>query len=408
MLDPGLAPAPIDVAQATQLIAAHMPRLPTAVVALADAAGEILGENIVAERDQPPFDRVTMDGIAVAAAALAAGRREFRILGIQAAGAPAQRLDPPQGCFEVMTGSVLPTGTDTVIPVERIRMQAGIARLEDGYHPQPGQCVHRRGSDHRSGETLLRAGCRIGPPEMAILTLGGKSSVTVTRQPVIGIVSTGDELVAPGAAIEAHQIRASNDLALLAALRGRGLTGVTRLLLRDDPQLLQREIGRLHAQCDLLILSGGVSMGRFDHVPATLAALGIRTLFHKVRQRPGLPMWFGHDAAGKVVFALPGNPVSSLVCLRRYVVPALHHALGAPPAPERFVRLASAVDFTPDLTLFLPVCLREQADGSTEALPRPTNTSGDFVALGGTDGFVELPRGAAHFPAGFPARYFAW
>jgi molybdopterin molybdotransferase len=133
----------------------------------------------------------------------------------------------------------------------------------------------------------------------------------------------------------------------------------------------------------------------------------VEVVFHKVRQRPGMPFWFGMAPGGKPVFALPGNPVSTLVCLVRYVRPALLASLGST-AGGRHVALASAVDFTPDLTCFLPVRLLHADDGSVRAEPCPTNTSGDFVALAGTDGFVELPRGGRHFPAGHAARFHAW
>lgn len=398
----------IDVAEAAALVADTMPRWPAVRVPLAAALDGVLREPVRAERDQPPFDRITMDGIAFAGAAWAAGRRRYRIAGTQAAGAPALQLAAPEDCLEVMTGCVLPLGTDTIVPVERIRREDGWASVEAGYPAAPRQFVHPRGSDHRQGAELLAAGTRIGVPEMAILTIGGSAEVAVTRPPRIAVVSTGDELVDAGLPIADFQIRSSNDRALEAALRRRGFHGVERRTLADDPALLQAEIGRLHRDCDLVILSGGVSMGQFDHVPATLAQLGVAAIFHKVLQRPGLPLWFGRDGAGKAVFALPGNPVSSLVCLVRYVVPGIEVALGATPRAVPRVRLAEAVEFKADLTCFQPVTLDWSPTGEATARPRATNTSGDFVALGGTDGFVELPRGQDLFPAGYAASFYAW
>ncbi len=398
----------ISVEEAVSLIEATLPRWPSARVPLEQALGAVLREDLCAERDQPPFDRVTMDGIAVAAEALATGCREFTVAGRQAAGAPALAIDNSAQCIEVMTGGVLPGGTDTVIPVERITRSGDQAVLEAGYNARAGQFVHRRGSDNRQGERLLAAGRCIGPPEMAILTVGGQADVAISAWPAIAVISTGDELVEPGQPITAAQIRSSNDRAIEAALRRRGFPQVSRTLLRDDPGGLLREIGRLYAANDVLILSGGVSMGQFDYVPGTLAELGVRTVFHKVLQRPGLPLWFGRGDGGKLVFALPGNPVSSLVCLARYVLPGLAHAMGATAKPLPRYQLAEAVEVTADLTCFLPVALSFTDDGETRVLPRPTNTSGDFIALGGTDGFVELPRGQGHFPAGFPARFFPW
>ncbi|MBN8280994.1 MAG: molybdopterin molybdenumtransferase MoeA, partial [Gammaproteobacteria bacterium] len=243
---------------------------------------------------------------------------------------------------------------------------------------------------------------------MAVLTVGGSATVEVARRPTIAIVSTGDELVEVGAPLGPHQIRASNDRAIAAALAARGFLATDRLHLKDDRALLESALGELLAERDVLILTGGVSMGEFDHVPAVLADLGLELVFHKVLQRPGQPLWFGVTPAGKPVFALPGNPVSSLVCLVRFVIPALLAALEAAPRPEMVVRLAEHVRFEPDLTYFLPVTLAYGADGECLATPRPTNTSGDFTALAGTDGFLELPRGTSEFAPGYTARFVAW
>ncbi len=398
----------VDVTEAVRLIAERMPRYPAERVPLAAAVGRVLREPITAERDQPPFDRVTMDGICLRSAALAAGRNRFRIVGTQGAGSPLTTLDAEDACLEIMTGAALPAGADTIVPVERIRRAAGIATLEEGYTPAPGQFIHRQGSDHVAGQTVLEPGQRIRAPEAAILTIGGADTVAVSRLPRIAVISTGDELVEAGQPISPVQIRSSNDHALAAALAAHGFGPVTRARLPDEPDVLRREIARLHDTHDVLVLSGGVSMGQFDHVPQILADLGVAVVFHKVRQRPGLPMWFGTGREGRPVFALPGNPVSSLVCAVRYVLPALFEAVGETRAPPFRVPLAETVRFEPDLTWFLPVVMEHRSDGSMLAQPRPTNTSGDFVALGGTDGFVELPPDQALFEAGFVARFFPW
>lgn len=398
----------IPVDEADALIAAATPRRPTREIPIEDALGSVLREDIRAERDLPPFDRVTMDGIAVAAAALEAGLRDFTIAGTQAAGSPALGIGNTGECIEVMTGSMLPSGTDTVIPVERISHDGGQARIAADYDARPGQFVHRQASDHATGDCLLPAGSRIGPAEMAILTVGGKTRVAVAGSPAIAVVSTGDELVRPGAPIRPWQIRCSNDLAIEAALHRRGFFRLSRSLFPDDPQQLAAGIGELHDSHDVLILSGGVSMGRFDHIPSTLAGLGVTAVFHRVLQRPGRPMWFGTGQDGKLVFALPGNPVSSLVCLVRHVLPSLERARGEGKAQQRFCRLARDIDDIADLSSFVSARLEHRDDGSTLAHPLQTNTSGDFTALGGTDGFVELPIGRRHFPAGSVLRFHAW
>lgn len=398
----------IDVATADELIAAALPACDTVSAPLADATGGILRQRIVAERDQPPFDRATMDGIAVPAAALDAGRREFAVAGTQAAGQAAGALPSDTHCMETMTGAVMPTGSDTMVPVERIAIDTGIARIEAAYSYTARQFVHHRGSDHRQGDELLQPGQRIGAPEMAILTAAGQAEVEIARSPRVAIISTGDELVDVGAAMADFQIRSSNDRAIEAALHSHALTYTQRVHLPDDPAELLHKIQQLHDEQDVLVLSGGVSMGKYDYVPQILDELDVELVFHKILQRPGLPMWFGMSAAGKPVFALPGNPVSTLVCLVRYVRPALEAALGLTSVPAEYVTLNEAVEFKPDLCWFLPVALHYSTDGRITAEPRPTNTSGDFIGLRHTDGFVELPRGTDHFPAGYAARLHRW
>ncbi len=397
----------IDVAAADQLINQAVNDWGTERIALAHAGGQVLRQSIVAERDQPPFDRATMDGIAVASAALTAGQREFSIAGTQAAGQAAQQLPDDNACLETMTGAVMPTGADTMIPVERISVAAGIATLEAGYEPTLQQFVHPRGSDHQQKDELLTAGIRMNAPDMAILTAAGQAEVDVARWPSVAIVSTGDELVDVGEALEDFQIRSSNDRAIETALQAHGCNSTLRARLPDNPDELRTHISELHANNDVLILSGGVSMGKYDYVPGILEELGIELVFHKILQRPGLPMWFGLSHDGKPVFALPGNPVSTLVCLVRYVRPAIEQAMGLNSQPE-YVRLDSDIDFAPDLCWFLPVALKHQPDGRCKAVPRTTNTSGDFIGLRGTDGFVELPRGNDRFEAGYSARLYRW
>ena len=162
------------------------------------------------------------------------------------------------------------------------------------------------------------------------------------------------------------------------------------------------------ANTDVLVLSGGVSMGKADFVPDVLASLGVNVVFHKISQRPGKPMWFGIGPGGQVVFALPGNPVSSLVCCRQYVLPALFAASGRVPAKSYSAVLSEDVVFNPDLTCFLPVKTATDEAGAIRATPVVTNTSGDFAALSGTDGYVELPKEEINFPQGTAVRLHRW
>jgi molybdopterin molybdotransferase len=397
-----------EVAEAEAVVLEHMPRSGAEALGLPECVGRVLAEDVVAERDQPPFDRVTMDGIALAYTDWDGGRRDFEILGTQAAGAPPLSLPGPGTCVEVMTGAMLPQGADTVVPVERIDRRATLAAVDAEARVEPGQFVHRRASDRAAGAVLLSAGVRISAPEMAVLAAAGRPAVAVARLPRVAVISTGDELVDVGEPIAPQQIRSSNDRAIAASLEGHRLAQVERLRLPDDEQALTAAIATLDARADALILSGGVSMGQFDFVPAVLERLGAELLFHRVRQRPGKPLWFGLSARRRPIFALPGNPVSTLVCLTRYVLPALRLAAGARAAPVERVRLAAAVEAFAELTYFLPVRLAWSTEGHVLAEPHPTNTSGDFAALAETDGFVELAPKRGAYPAGTVARLFRW
>jgi molybdopterin molybdotransferase len=222
------------------------------------------------------------------------------------------------------------------------------------------------------------------------------------------VISTGDELIEPGQPIAEHQIRRSNAYAVVAALREHGFDQVGNDHIPDEEQtLLDRLADHLHER-DVLILSGGVSKGRFDLVPKVLKALHVQEVFHQIAQRPGMPMWFGVTARGGVVFGLPGNPVSTLVCLARYVVPAVVAAMGAAPVPPEAVGLARAVKRGRPVASFVPVSVGYDAHGRISALPVLPNGSGDFLSLAGTTGFVELPPQPDPYPEGFVARLYRW
>jgi molybdopterin molybdotransferase len=396
-----------EVAAAEALILAHMPRFPARQEPLSACSGRVLAEDIHADRDQPPFDRVTMDGFAIAFRDFAAGVRSFEVVGIQAAGAEPLQVGAEQ-CVEVMTGAVLPAGADTVVPVERVQRNGAAAAIAADATVAAEQFVHRRGSDRVQGSLCLRAGTRLGPPEIAVLAGAGHAAALVADIPRVAVMSTGDELVEVGKPIAPHQIRSTNDRAVEASLTQHRLGHVTRARLRDDAAALAIAIDRLDTEHDVLVLSGGISMGKFDFVPSVLTELGAKLVLQKVQQRPGRPMWFGVSARGKPIFALPGNPVSTLVCATRYLLPALRQASGLPAARPELVELTAPLEASPTLTIFTPVTLSSSERATLLASPHPTNTSGDFVTLAGTDGFVELAAKRGSYSAGTVARLFRW
>jgi len=394
-------------AQAETLIEQHLTCLPIESLPLTQTAGAILRENIYAERDHPPFDRVAMDGIALSTAAAAHNAGRLRIAGVQAAGDPPQTLADPDSCIEIMTGAMLPRGCDAVVPVELVQRTGAIAEI-GRKQVLPWQNVHRRGSDCPQGALLLAAGTRLSAPEVAIAAGAGMARLRVSAQPMIVVISTGNELIEPGEVIEPHQVRRSNAYGITAALRQHGFARVADDHVRDDESQITERLSFHLRTHDVLILSGGVSMGKLDLVPKVLEKLGVNLVFHHVAQRPGKPMWFGVSHSGPAVFALPGNPVSTLVCLSRYVLPALRAAMGQAPVESQRIALTAPVEVKTPLTFYMPVKLKSDDWGRTSAEPKPTNGSGDFTALAGTDGFVELPPGPNTFPKGFVARFFSW
>lgn len=398
----------MDPHAAEQLIGANLTHLPIESLPVGQCAGAVLRENIYAERDQPPFDRVAMDGVALASRAVSAGRRRFKVQAIQAAGEAPTALAAENHCVEIMTGAVLPPGSDTIVPVEQLRREEGYIELAAGVNPAPWDNVHRRASDQPQGALLLEVGNVLHAPEISVAASAGMARVRVSSQPAIVVISTGNELVEPGDPIAPHQIRRSNSYAVSAALRERGFQRVADDHIVDDATELRQRLKRHLETHEVMILSGGISMGKFDLVPSSLEAIGVRCVVKGVAQRPGRPMWFGVSGAGRAVFALPGNPVSTLVCLSRYVMPALYQAMGMPSLPVERVALAAPIPWPKKMTGFIPVRLTHDDWGRPWATPCPTNGSGDFATLAGTHGFVEVPPGPADFNKGFVCRLYRW
>ena len=397
----------LSVAEVDSLLTDRTAVLPAEQCALTASVGRVLRESVTADRDLPPHDRVTMDGVAVAGAALERGGRPLRIEGEARAGDRPRRLhDPGDGALRVMTGAVLPAGSDTVIRSEDLRLQGDRAWLQPEQPIVPGQNVHRQGSDTRAGATVLAPGRRITAADIAVLASVGRAEVAVGRRPRVAVISTGDELVDVGRPIAVHQVRRSNIYVVATALTGLGYEVAARHL-PDDPDQLSAGVSAALAGHDVLITTGAVSKGSADFLPGVYRRLGAECYLHGVRQRPGKPLWVGGAADGRRVFALPGNPVSVMMCLYRYVVPYLAAAEGAAPAPAMQAAVAEEVRFPPPLTLFLPVLLTA-AGGTLTARPAPAQNSGDFLALVGTDGFLELAADESRFAAGSVLPLYPW
>ncbi|MBT1703518.1 molybdopterin molybdotransferase MoeA [Chryseosolibacter indicus] len=378
----------VTVQEATTIVLKNsLKKLSPEPVSITEAVGRILSEEIRADRDFPPFDRVSMDGIAINFDEWDRGRREFYVEETQAAGEDRKALRKEENAMEAMTGAMLPEGTDTVIRYEDIEIKENIARVlvKD---IAKGQNIHFQGSDAKRNEVLLEPGRIISPAEVALFATVGLSHVDVLAYPKIAIISSGNELVEIEESPEPYQIRRSNTYAIHAALRQLNCSA-SLFHLPDNKDFQRDSLQTIVASHDVLILTGGISKGKYDYIPQVLEEIGIEKKVHQVSQRPGKPFWFGVSKKGKVVFALPGNPVSTFLCFNRYVKPWLLETLGLP-IPAFKAVLGEDFTFEPALTYFLQVQVVNEM-GRLVAYPKAGGGSGDFANLKEVDAFLELP-----------------
>ena len=359
--------------------------------------GRILREPIVADRDFPPYDRVTMDGIAIDHEAFVKGLSTFPIEGIAAAGLVKQSLQSDSSCLEVMTGTMLPNGTNAVVPYEQVSIDEGKATLTID-RVNKDQNVHFKGIDRTIGERIIDQGKRLSSSEIGVCATVGKAKIKVSRLPKAIVISSGDELVDIDQTPEPHQIRRSNVFRIRALLNDYHINSDTAHFL-DNYDTIVLKLREYFETYELIILSGGVSMGKFDFLPNALEEVGVKKLFHKVKQRPGKPFWFGRKERS-TVFAFPGNPVSSFMCAQQYFKPWLEECLQLASQSQPKAVLASDVSFMPDLTYFLEVKINYSEKGEILAVPVKGNGSGDLANLVDADAFIILPRGKNDFHKG--------
>ena len=359
------------------------------LVDLEQAQGRILAEDILADRDFPPFDRVAMDGIALNFENLTQGRNKLFIQEVQAAGSPQTQLNSGQdNCIEVMTGAMLPLNCDTVVPYEQIDKSEDFVSLENNIAVQ-NKNIHRKGSDQQKGNLLIKKGKTLNAGDVAILATVGKIKVLVYRLPTIALLSTGDELVPVSQKPRPYQIRRSNTIFMKSDLRKKGFIA-DDYHFEDDLAGLKSKLTDLLSRYDVIICSGAVSKGKFDFLPQALEELQVETLFHRVAQRPGKPFWFG-NIGEKLVFGFPGNPVSTFVCYHYYFLSWLNGGVR-----EEYAILKEKIEFHPELTLFQPV----KISGDGGVTPIKLNGSGDLVGLSLADGMLVLPQGKSIFEKG--------
>lgn len=388
----------ITVQEAENLILQNKGNYRNEKIPLANTIGRVLKEDLYADRDMPPYNRVTMDGIAIHYDTYLKGQRGFKIEGVAAAGSPQLSLIDKEKCVEVMTGSIMPMNADAIIRYEDLDIHDGQANILIE-SVKRNQNIHTKGEDRLKGDLVVKKNTIISPAEIGVAATIGKTYLDVAKLPKTVIISTGDELVRIDQKPLPHQIRKSNVHRLQATLAHHNIEADTNHL-NDDLDLIKVALSNLIKEYDVLVLSGGVSKGKFDFLPRALEAIGVKKLFHKITQRPGKPFWFGKAKDGTIIFALPGNPVSSFLCTQRYFIPWLKASLGLPSPPQPMAKLAENYLFKPDLTYFLQVKVSYDEKGRIWATPVTGNGSGDLANLVEADAFLELPRGRKFFRKG--------
>jgi molybdopterin molybdotransferase len=386
----------ISVEEAEKIIFSQKKDFGTETIPFRDALGGVLAQNIIADRDLPPFNRVAMDGIAITYEAIEKGIKTFKIKAIQAAGDRPIEIDATDECIEIMTGAALPSTTDTIIRYEDIQIKNGEASLEIESIAK-GQSIHWKGSDKKQGEVLVEANSIVTPSVINVAASVGAKDLIVKKLPKVVVISTGDEIIDVGENPSPYQIRNSNTYSIEAVLKQNTIQPAL-LHLPDDEKLIRKEIEQCLQDHDVLILCGGVSMGRFDYLPKVFEELSVKKLFYKVQQRPGKPFWFG-SYESKLIFAFPGNPVSAFLCLHRYFLPWLKNCLSIS-SKNFYAALDEDVKFKPSLTYFLQVNLQMNEAGKLLAQPIKGNGSGDFSSLTEADAFIELPSNKTLFQKG--------
>jgi molybdopterin molybdotransferase len=381
----------LTIDDARALVLAAVPRpLPSEQVAVQEALGRVLAEDVAAQRDVPSFPNSAMDGFAVRSGP--AGRT-LRIVGESRAGTPAAVAVGEGEAVRISTGAAMPDGADAVLQIERVTVDGERVTLDADVRPAGN--VRPAGDDLRAGATVLPAGTRMGAAEIGLAAAAGRATVACARVPRVVVLATGDELVAPGAPLAPGQLHETNGLTLAALSTQAGARVLRADVVPDTESQTRAAIAGALDEADVVVLSGGVSVGPHDHVKPALQALGVHEVFWRVALRPGRPTWFG--TRGKtLVFGLPGNPVSAMVTFLLFARPALAALQGAPHQPERLVaRLGEAIPRHPDRDECVRVTLREGV-----ATPTGPQGSHQLRSMLGADGLAIVTAGSGTLEAG--------
>jgi len=385
----------LTVVEALDAITSVVAPGPVESVPLAQALGRVLADGVDSDIDSPPFDKSLMDGFAVRAKDVATGTARLVVVEEVTAGEVAEKSLETGQAIQIMTGAPIPDGADAVVRIEdtevEIDQQQTLVKI-DTRPVTTGQDMIQQGTSMRRGDTVMPAGRRLRPQELGLLAELGQHTLLVHRQVTVGVLATGDELVTIDRQPQAGQIRNSNESMLAAQVRACGAVARELGIARDNPEDLAAKI-REGLDCDILLLSGGVSAGRLDLVPEQLEAAGVTQVFHKVKVKPGKPVWFG-TSEDAIVFGLPGNPVSSMVCFELFVRTALRRLVGTDPAIPcpTAARLACDFEFRGDRPTYFPGRLENQPDGP-RVTPVNWHGSSDLRSTADANSMIHFPAG---------------
>jgi molybdopterin molybdotransferase len=373
----------ISVPEAYSLVLKQTLALQNEVVPLSQTRGRRLAQNILADHDFPPFNRAMMDGFAITFEKWEMGQKSFRCHLTQSAGEPPKENIADE-CIEIMTGATVPDVFNCIIPVEQVTSFIDNQVFFDDAKPvKLHQHIHFKATDSSKGQLLIKEGTYLRSHHIATLASNGYNKVAVQQQPSIAIVATGDELVEVEATPLPHQIRKSNVFAIEALVKYYS-DNIQLFHLQDEPTLIEEWLKKKGNQFDILIFTGGVSKGKKDYLPHIWSLHGYEKIFHGVSQKPGKPMYFGKKG-NQLLFGLPGNPLSSLFCARRYIIPFLQRQLGNT-APTNNILLIAPLENTTAMTQWHPVQFKNE-----QWTPVTFNGSGDVNGIVACTGFVELP-----------------
>lgn len=386
----------LTVTQALDQIVREVTTFAPEQVALSEALGLVTAEDVISREDSPPFDKSLMDGYAVLSSDIAAGNRELSVVDEVTAGRIPSRDIVSGQATRIMTGAPSPASADAVVPVELTELVDGdperVRILVDSIVPERN--IIRRGTNKRVGEEIIPAGRLLRAQELAALAELGGAQVSARRKPIIAVLATGDELVATDQSPGPGQIRNSNETMLCGQVCNAGGVPVPLGIARDNRNDLRRHIEE-GLNADVLLLSGGVSAGKLDLVPSELERAGVEQVFHKVRVKPGKPVWFGvlgHGSNSCLVFGLPGNPVSSMVCFELFVRTAIRRLTGQFPAiPQSLTaRLTHSHSHKDDRETYFPAAVEWTVDGPTVRLMN-WHGSSDLQSTVDADAMVVFP-----------------